>query len=153
MLPALLRDARGVSAVELALIMPFIALMIVGITDLGRGFSAHIALQQAIQRTLERAMVGTVQTDYSHLRTEAATAAKIPVERVTLDAWLECNQSRQSSFEGSCEEGQMVSRYVRISARADFKPSFRYAFLGVRLFQTSSNGMAELNATSAVRVQ
>jgi Flp pilus assembly protein TadG len=149
---ALLQDKRGVSVVEFALILPFMALMVVGIVDLGRGFSAQIALQQAVQRTLERAMVGSVEDDYAFLRTEAATAAKVPVANVVLDAWRECNQTRAGTFVGSCEEGQMISRYVRITARSDFKPMFNYSFLKVKFFQTT-NGMATLSATSAVRVQ
>jgi Flp pilus assembly pilin Flp len=148
----LLEEESGVSMVEFALILPFLALMIVGIVDLGRGFSTQIALQQAVQRTLERAMVEEVKDDYTYLRTEAATAAKVPVGNVVLDAWRECNQAREPAFLGACPDGQMVSRYVRITARSDFKPMFNYSFLKVKFFQTT-NGMATLTTTSAVRVQ
>ena len=152
-LSRLWRSDRGVSAVEFAMVLPFLGMMIVGIVDVSRGFVSRIALQQAIDRTLEKAAVGTVQTDYDFLRAEAAAAAAIPLERVVLDTWLECNGARQPLFSGSCESDQMVSRYVSISARSNFKPMFRYGAFGMKLFATDSAGISTMSTTSVLRVQ
>src|SRR5687767_3100721 len=83
-------DARGSSLVEFALAAPVLGLVVVGIADYGRGFSQRFALETAAHRTLERAAVGTTNTDYSFLRQEAATAAGVPIDDVTFDNWLEC---------------------------------------------------------------
>src|SRR5687767_6083444 len=87
----LARDARGSSVVEFALAAPVLGLVVVGIADYGRGFSQRFALETAAHRTLERAAVGTTNTDYSFLRQEAATAAGVPIDDVTFDNWLECH--------------------------------------------------------------
>jgi Flp pilus assembly pilin Flp len=149
----LVADVAGVSAVEFALVVPFLGMVIIGVVDISRGYASRVALQQAVQTTLEKASVGTVQTDYENLRVEAAAAAKVSVDKVTLDTWLECNRARQPLFSGECQSDQMVSRYVSITVNSGFKPTFRNHFFGVRLFNTSADGMYPQTARAVLRVQ
>ena len=89
LLPGLRRDESGVSVIELGLIAPVIAFMIIGMTDMARGFAAKLKLEQAAHRALEKVAVGTGQSDYSYVRTEAATAAGVPEANVAVTTWLE----------------------------------------------------------------
>jgi Flp pilus assembly protein TadG len=147
------RDQRGVSVVEFALFVPILALMILGTIDLARGLAADFRIEQAAQRTIELATLGNRPlADYSFLRTEAATAAGVPVANVTLDQWLECNNTRQASFAGACTAGQQTARYITITVFTDYTPMFEWIpFIG--RVATASNGKIRLTADSGVRVQ
>lgn len=147
------RDERGVSVLEFALFVPVLALMILGTIDLARGLAAEFKIEQAAQRTIELATLGNRPlADYSFLRTEAATAAGVPVANVTLDQWLECNNTRQASFTGACTTGQQAARYITISVFTDYTPMFEWIpFIG-RL-SNAANGKIRITADSGVRVQ
>lgn len=151
-LSALRRDCRGASIVEFAAVAPVMGFMVMGITDIARGFSARLVLEQAGYRALEKVAVGSVQSDYNYLKAEAATAANVPQSQVTVDNWLECDRVRQSDFNGTCTTG-MVSRYVRITVNSNFRPSFNYGPLGQSFGQRSSDGTIAISATTSLRVQ
>ena len=59
-LRSLAGDRRGASVVEFALIAPFLGVLVMGIGDLARGFSAKFELEQAAHRALERVVSGTM---------------------------------------------------------------------------------------------
>ena len=146
-------DASGVSMLEFGLFFPFLALMLLGTIDLARGLAAKFGLEQATHRTIELASLGNRPlADYSFLRTEAATAAGVPIGQVTLDQWLECNNVRQSSFTGTCASGQSSARYVTITVFKDHVPTFTWIPIVGRL-ATAANGTIRITADSGVRVQ
>ena len=69
-------DNRGAALIELALAMPFLAALVIGMTDLSRAFSMKLQLEQAAQRAIEKVeQQRSVSTDYSTLSTEATSAA------------------------------------------------------------------------------
>jgi Flp pilus assembly protein TadG len=152
---SLRRDERGTSIIEFAFVAPILALFVMGLVDLSRGVAARASLDQAAYRTLERVTIGgsaaAAQTDYSYLATEAATAAGVPVTNVTVDNWLECNGTRQTDYDSTCPTGQMSSRYVQITIRSSFTPTFSYGPLG-RSFYQNVNGSVAITAVHAVRI-
>jgi hypothetical protein len=123
----ILQAENGTSAVEFGFLAPLLGLMLVGIADLAQGYSERFALETAAHRALERASIGTTQsvgsTDYSFLRAEAATAARVPLSNVNYRSWLECDGT-QKAFDDVCEEGQQIARYVEIEIWKNFVPSF-----------------------------
>jgi len=146
-------DSRGVSMLEFGLFFPFLALMMLGTIDLARGLAAKFGLEQATHRTIELATLGRgTLTDYSFLRTEAAAAAGVPIAQVTLDQWLECNNTRQASFTGACTTGQQTARYITITVYKDHRPTFEWIPIMGRL-ATAANGTIRITADSGVRVQ
>ena len=42
LLPSLFRDERGTSIIELALVAPLLATLVIGMSDLSRGYSAKL---------------------------------------------------------------------------------------------------------------
>ena len=140
--PSLLQDKSGTSFVEFAFVAPFLALLLVGIADFGRGFSERFSLQSAANRTVERANLGTSTTDYSFLRGEAASAAGVPIENVTYQNWLDCDGVRMASFDDQCEPAQEITRYVSIRIEKDFVPGFSW-----------NGGPVRIAGEAAVRIQ
>ena len=147
------RDERGVSLIEFAFVAPLLGLLTVGMADLGRGYTERFFLQQAVNRTIELAHLGTKDDNYSFLSAEAVSAAQVPAENVTLEQWLECTDSSGNrvtkTFTGTCTTGQETARYVKLTVRKPFKPLFTTAGYP----NVQSDGTVRLQADASLRVQ
>ena len=154
---ALGRDDRGVSTIELALIAPFLALLVMGLGDLSRGLSLKFDLEQAAHRTLERSMDGadtsTGELDYDYLVAEAAAAAGVDEDAVTLEKWLECDGERMGDFEDSCAAGEEIARYLGLEIESSVDPLFGYGPLGSSYADANADGSIPIFADASLRVQ
>lgn len=119
----LAHDRRGTSVVETALIAPVILMLLAGVSDFAMGFSLKLRTQQAAVRTIEYATTaGLERVSFSDLRNEAASAAKVPLAQVEVVRWLECNGTTQPLFDGGCESGQEIGRYVAVRISNSYRP-------------------------------
>lgn len=156
-----LRDCeRGASVIEMALVSPFLAALILGTVDLSRAYSDRLQLEQAAQRTVEKVeQQRTVATDYSSLANEAATAAGITAtsSNPSVNQWLECSSDGgatwtsqgANSISSQCPNGTDIpARYVTIQIRKNFTPIVRTQYLG-----TNADGTYTLTAQAGIRVQ
>ncbi len=151
-------DQRGTSILEFAFAAPIFALMVVGIGDLARGFSERFALQQAANRTLEMAHLGTRQDNYNFLTVEArqaVTDAGHPGAVVQLEHWLECiaadgtrTRTVWDSPDDTCPAADETVRYVTLTLSSTFTPAF-----GTAGYLNVTNGKVPISARASVRVQ
>lgn len=143
-------DERGASVIELALVMPVLASMLIGMVDISRAYSAKLQLEQAAYRAVEKVQqYQTTESTYSTLYTEAATAAGVATSAVTVDYWLECNGTRQAVYDSVCPSGQAYTRYVTVSIQKMFTPMF-----GSRYFpRANANGTYTLTGRAGLRTQ
>jgi Flp pilus assembly protein TadG len=121
------RDQRGTSIIEMGLAAPVLAVLLMGVVDLGRGLSERFTIQQAVNRSLEmiqakrpQAGADDSEVDYTYLKTEAATAAGVPATQVTLTKWLECDGTRKTNYDDSCADNQDTARYVQLQITKNF---------------------------------
>lgn len=147
---SLARDERGTSLIEMALVMPVFASMLLGMVDISRAYSAKLQLEQAAQRAIEKVQqYRTVTSTYSTLQAEAVDAANVDPSAVTVDPWLECNGVRQTDYNGVCTSGQHPSRYITVSIQKIFTPMF-----GSRYFPgANANGTYTLTGRAGLRTQ
>jgi Flp pilus assembly protein TadG len=145
-LPSLVRDERGTSLIEFGFLVPFLAMLAMGIIDLSRGLAERFAIQQAVNRSLELiqarpAVAGATATDldYNFALVEAQAAAGTGAT-VTMTRWLECNGVEQAQVTGSCPDGQDTARYLRIRVTKNFQGEFYFSTI-------------HMSATGAVRTQ
>ena len=129
----LARDERGVSVIEFGFFAPFLALLVMGVIDLGRGLSERFSLQQAVNRSLElvqarpaSATADATDIDYTFVATEAASAAGVPSNQVTLTRWRECDGVAVTTYAGSCPSGQDQARYLRVRIEKSFTAQFLF---------------------------
>src|SRR5690349_17406605 len=106
-------DQKGTSTVEMALLAPFFAMLVLGTVDAARAASEKIALQQAASRAIE--MVTSGSSDMTAVKTEAAATAGVGASAVTVDRWMECDRVRQNQFDGSCSGSAEIGRYVSVA--------------------------------------
>jgi Flp pilus assembly protein TadG len=154
------RDERGASLIEMALTVPFLAAIVVGMSDLARAYSTTLQIEQAAQRTVEKVEnQKSVATSYNtSLTTEANNAladAGFPTgNTVTPDSWLECvngtTATRQTNFTDSCANATDVpARYVSVRITRQFAPFFpSRAWPGA-----DANGNLTIAGYAEVRIQ
>ena len=147
---SLARDERGASIIEMAMVMPVLATLLVGMVDISRAYSAKLQLEQAAQRSIEKVQqYRTTSSTYSTLQSEAATAASVPTTDVVVDYWLECNGTRQTSYTTVCPSTQTRVRYITVTIAKKFTPMF-----GTRFFPgANSDGTYTLDAQAGLRTQ
>lgn len=145
-------DERGTSVIEFGLFAPILAVMVMGITDVAMHYATKLRLEQAAYTALEKVAVGSVQTDYDYLRHDAAAEGGVAATDVTVDSWLECDGARRDDlgFAGVCPEGDMISRYVRVSIDSGYMPMFNY---GPLTTSAREDGTLPVAASAAVRIQ
>lgn len=145
----LFADEAGSSVIEMGLVAPFLAAMLIGMVDLSRAYSAKLSVEQAAQRTIEKIQVSTYDPgDNDAIRDEAAAAAGVDAANVTVAAWLQCNNSAtRQSFTSSCNGSEPFARYVGIRIEKSYTPLFP-----VKWDRTAS-GIWTVRGAAGIRVQ
>ena len=156
--PALLRDEGGASIIEMALMLPVLATLLIGMVDISRAYSAKLQLEQAAQRSIEKAMNGKKKTSlFDTLQAEAVAAASVSASAVEIKYWLECNGVSQNTSTATmkadyedkvCGAGTTQARYVNVRIQKAFTPMFSTKFLGA-----NSDGTFTLVGQTGIRVQ
>lgn len=146
----LCRDERGNSFVEMALIAPVFAALLVGTVDISRAYSARIELEQAAQRATERVQaIQYVEADKSTIKADAEEAAGTG-STATVTDWLQCGTSAtHKTYSDTCADGEAMARYVQVSISKTYTPLFTKAVF----HDKTSNGKVPLVGKSGVRVQ
>jgi len=154
---SLLRDEGGASIIEMALMMPVLASLLIGMVDVSRGYSAKLQLEQAAQRSIERAMNGDKDTAlFETLEDEAVAAAGVNASAVEIRYWLECAgvsqntspSTMEADYGKKCADGVAYARYVNVRIQKVFTPMFGTRFAGAR-----SDGTYLLTGEAGIRVQ
>lgn len=157
---SLARDERGASIIEMALVAPFLATLVIGMIDISRGYSAKIKLEQVSQRTIEKAMQGMQGDDstdiFNTLKAEAAATAEVDPSKVEVRYWLECNGVSQNTnpatmaadYEKVCQSGERYSRHLNVKIEKTYTPMFATKWLG-----SNTDGSFTLIGESGIRVQ
>jgi len=81
------RDRGGQAAVEFALVLPFLLIMLIGIVEFGRAWNQHQVITDAARETARRACLGTdlAEADAKKVANDAMAAAGIDYRRATID--------------------------------------------------------------------
>jgi len=170
-LPNIAREERGAAIIELAMIAPVLALMIIGVTDISVAYGRRLELEQAVQRSIEKVMqttgdttvAGTIQKEavcQVNGTNEDGTCAtgRLTASDVTVVYRLECTTtagvlSSQESADAdtfdsfTCANAtDTQARYVMATAVETYTPMFKIHF------GTGPDGVYNLSATAGVRV-
>ena len=143
------RDERGASIIELALVAPILASLLIGMVDLSRAYSHKLQLEQAAQRAIEKVQqYQSTTSTYGTLQAEAAAAAGVPTSNVAIDYWLECDGTRAANYNSACTSGQTYGRWISVDITGTFTPMFRVRWLG-----SNPDGTFTLHGVAGMRTQ
>jgi Flp pilus assembly protein TadG len=148
---ALWRDQRGNSMVEMALVTPLLATLLIGTVDISRAVSTKIVVEQAAQSAVEEVQAqANFDTDNAGNYEADAEAAAGDGSSASLDAWLECdNDGVHLDFDtGTCDTGVPYARYVQVNVSKTFSPMF-----GTQFFPGATADGVPVSGKAVVRVQ
>lgn len=151
---------RGLSAVEFGLAAPFLAFIIVGMTDMTRAYSMKLRLEQAAQRAIEKVQAQGKNTNnyngLSAIATTEATNAGFTGSSVDVSYSLECNGTASTSntttgnaINSVCTTGQTYARYVTVTITNTYTPMFTLRFFP----RHNTNGSVTVTGYAGIRVQ
>jgi Flp pilus assembly protein TadG len=146
------RCERGVSFVELAMILPFLLMLVVATADVAIGYAGKLALEQAAQRTTDLALARRPNDgNVDYLVQEAATASRQPVGNITVEAFLECGGVKQTTFTATCTTG-LPARVVSVRIIENRKLLFDYGKLTAVFGRRLMPNEVTLSGDSIVRM-
>lgn len=144
-------DRSGTSTVELAIIIPVLALLTLAAADIAMAFKAKIKLQAAAERTAQMANSGGLNSSaYQNLAADAAQGAGVATSSVSVTGSLLCDGTTQSSTDAVCSAGQQMKRYVAITINGSYKPMFANLIPNSRWASTQG---VPLTGSASVRLQ
>lgn len=167
-------DAKGAAIIELALVAPLLALMVVGVVDISNAYSRKLALEQGAQRAIEKIMQttgddtvgGTIKTEAvcqvngmnvdGSCKTSPITASDVIVtyrlECTVISSGAVTSQTNTdaAAFDAlTCPSTARESRYIEVAVSDRYTPMFGTHFAGFN----SGDSSYHLLATAGVRVQ
>jgi len=152
------QDEQGASIIELALLMPVLATIVIAMGDLSRAYSTKLQLEQAAYRAIERVQqYQSTEATYSLLKTEAVSAAHdagfsdVTDSDVVVDWTLECN-GVATTYDTSCTGGATQMRWIRVDVTKTFTPSFTPISFN-RWLGSNPNGTFTLHGKAGLRTQ
>lgn len=148
-----LRSTSGAMAVEIALTMPILLMMIVAVVDVGMAIHRKMTMEQAAKVGTQYALIRKpVQGDVSNIRT--ATQRALPDSwfeegsaqpaTVTPSLACECSTSGTVSCTITCPAGEQKITRLIVSITKVHKPLFNYPLMADTI---------NLTATASVRLQ
>lgn len=143
-------DTHGAALVEMALIAPLIAALMMGTVDTASYFAARLKAQQAVNRSLEMSLMGGPSVAASDIQAQAAEQAGVGTGAVTVSQTLKCSGTI-TDWTLTCASGQETARYTQVALSTTYTPSFVLSAL--TSIYMSSSGDIPISITGVVRIQ
>jgi len=150
----ILADRTAAGAMELGLALPFLMLLGLGTVDASMLIGTKLDLEQAAQRTTDFALAKRPNgSNGSYLQAEAASAANVSEQDVTVSIWLECNGLKQNDFNALCPSGETPARFVNVNITSDVETEFDWGSLASIVGVQTFGAKVPVSGDSSVRFQ
>lgn len=150
------RDDDGAALIEMGLLLPVLATVVIGVADISRAYSQKLILEQAAYRAIEKVQqYQSSESTYDTLQNEVVAAATtagftdVTTSNVTIDYWLECNGVRQTSYDSSCASTSATARWISVDVTHKFTPMFASS----KWPGSNSDGSYTLHGRAGLRTQ
>src|SRR4051812_38217636 len=134
------RDIAGVTAVEFAMIVPIMALMFVGIADLGIGIFTDMEVQNAAQYGTEYALLKGY--DSAAIVTAVTGSTSLTHATVSPAQFCGCPSDTgvtSTSCNSTCADGKTAGTFARVSVSATYATLIPYPGLPASFVLTSQS--------------
>lgn len=153
-LVSLAHNREGMGAMELALALPFLMLLTLGMIDASTLIATKIDYEQAAQRTTDFALAKRpTNSNNAYLVAEAVRASGLPTDRIKVELLLECDGVRQADFNTACAIGQNRARFVNVEIRNAVATQFDWSSLAGFLGHNPFTNSVTVTGDSLVRFQ
>jgi Flp pilus assembly protein TadG len=144
----LAREDRGSVTIELALIAPILAALLIGLVDLSTAYSNKLRLEQIANRAIERVQQNGFDTSWETTLEAEAAAAGGSGATADLTYWLECNGTKVGTYTAGCASGVPTARYVQVEVVKSHTP-----IISARFAASNTNGTITVRGIAGLRIQ
>jgi len=153
----LIADRRGVGAIELALVLPMLVLLLAGMIDVSRMVANRIDAEQAAILTTDYVLASRPkngkETTISGIKQAASTITGVPTSDIDVVFTLECDGTQQGSWNDACATGADQARLVSVTVSRQVETVFNWPAVSDALNLDFSMADGTVNGTSVVRIQ
>ncbi|MCM8557193.1 TadE/TadG family type IV pilus assembly protein [Sphingomicrobium sediminis] len=126
------KDKKGSATIELAIVAPIMALMVTGVVDLSMAYGRKLVIEQGAQRALEKVKLTTTTLAVDeNLKAEAAAAANVGADKVTVTYTLKCDGVTALDYNTDCLSTQVETRYINIVIKELYEPVIDPRYIGL----------------------
>ncbi len=119
----LIHDDRGTSLIELAIVAPVLAGLMLGMVDVSLLVQRRLELQEATAQLANIAAATPPNAvTLAGLRTAGARLAQVPEDQITLALGIRCNNGPFQAMDSICDVGQQRSDMLTIRLQDQFGP-------------------------------
>lgn len=121
-----LASAReGNALIELAIVMPVLTMMVLGLTDVARAYMLKVHVEQ-VARTGGEYAVGSKDRipEPSEIQAQLANDSGLPAADITVTRWLECDGIAQGDVQYCANSSEQPAQYISIDVQDTFVPVF-----------------------------
>ena len=126
-LKALVKDQRGTTVIETAIVAPVMVLMALGSYDVSRMIARQHQLQSAAAdvENIVFAVAGGTATDTVKIKQVVVASLALPANKVIVDKVYRCGAATALvTSSSSCATGTVVSTYVRVNFSDSYAPTW-----------------------------
>ncbi|MDE2561621.1 MAG: pilus assembly protein [Sphingomonadales bacterium] len=116
---------EGTALIELAIIMPVLTMIVLGLTDVVRAYMLKVHIEQ-VARTGGEYAAGSKDRipDPAEIQAQLATDSGLPASDITVTRWLECDGVSQGDVQYCATSSQQPAQYISIDVQDRFQPVF-----------------------------
>ena len=122
-LKALNRSEAGTAVVELAVALPMLMIVALGITDFVSAFGQKMALQQQAQAGANYiAAHYFTKPTVEDVKKEVIATSGLDQSQITVGQWTECNQAKVAQFDECPGESDIKVSFMKITITDTYDP-------------------------------
>lgn len=138
------RNIAGAAALELALLTPFLALAVLGLTDVGLAVAQKMRLNDAAQQGAQYGLVrNPIQGDVSGIIAAMGPGAPGADRVIDVQLFCECVAGTAVACTTTCVGGNQRHRYLDVTATENYHTLFSYPVVGPTI-SLRSNALVRL---------
>jgi hypothetical protein len=136
-LRALWQRAGGNVTVELAMAVPILAMLLVGVIDVAMGFQAKLRLESAARAGAQYAITLGATEDTAGITQAARDDAADPVLDVVPQYVCRCLNGTTIPCTANCAGGEVPLKYAVVTVNGNYTPLFNYPGLPAAMALTA----------------
>jgi len=121
-----LASAReGNALIELAVVMPVLTMMVLGMTDVARAYMLKVHIEQVARTGGEYAISSKDRIpDPAEIQAQIANDSGLPASDITVKRWLECDGVPQGDVQYCATSSEQPAQYISVDVQDTFQPVF-----------------------------
>ncbi len=123
----MMRDSAGVAAIEFAMIVPVLSLMLIGMVDYGLYITKKMQIQELSRRAVEYVVQGGQESDVqANVIAHSSLFTASPPVTYTPEIICECSGGAVAACSGNCAGNDYLRSFFAVTIQGTYEPLLTY---------------------------